>query len=110
MSQIRAIQVSLLIGGVVVINQCALEKDLAQLNAGDQTEVGEQGATLSGGQNARVSLARAIYSTKEIVILDDVLSALDVKTSRWILNNCFRGDLVADRVLIIVVSQAARSC
>lgn len=51
-----------------------------------------------------MSLARAIYSKAEIIILDDVLSALDVHTSRWVVDNCFRGDLVASRTMLIVVS------
>jgi ABC-type multidrug transport system fused ATPase/permease subunit len=70
----------------------------------DAGVVGEKGMTLSGGQKARVSLARAIYSKAEIIILDDVLSALDVHTSRWIVDNCFRGDLVTGRTMLIVVS------
>ncbi|QRV86056.1 ABC transporter [Ceratobasidium sp. AG-Ba] len=90
-----------------VIRQCALERDLTLLEAGDQTEVGEKGMTLSGGQKARVSLARAIYSKAEIVILDDVLSALDVHTSRWIVDNCFRGDLVTGRTVLIVTHNVA---
>ncbi|KAF8758431.1 P-loop containing nucleoside triphosphate hydrolase protein [Rhizoctonia solani] len=84
-----------------VISQCALERDLTLFDAGDQTEVGEKGMTLSGGQKARVSLARAIYSKADIIILDDVLSALDVHTSRWIVDHCFRGELVAGRTMII---------
>lgn len=51
-----------------------------------------------------MSLARAIYSKAEIIILDDVLSALDVHTSRWIVDNCFHGDLVSGRTMLIVVS------
>ncbi|CEL51761.1 ATP-binding cassette transporter abc4 OS=Schizosaccharomyces pombe (strain 972 / ATCC 24843) GN=abc4 PE=3 SV=1 [Rhizoctonia solani AG-1 IB] len=90
-----------------VISQCGLERDLTLFDAGDQTEVGEKGMTLSGGQKARVSLARAIYSKAEIIILDDVLSALDVHTSRWIVDNCFRGDLVAGRTMIIVTHNVA---
>ncbi|CAE6473454.1 unnamed protein product [Rhizoctonia solani] len=90
-----------------VLSQCALDKDLTLFDAGDQTEVGEKGLTLSGGQKARVSLARAIYSKAEIVILDDVLSALDVHTSRWIVDNCFRGDLVTGRTVLIVTHNVA---
>ncbi|CCO37550.1 ATP-binding cassette transporter abc4 Short=ABC transporter abc4 [Rhizoctonia solani AG-1 IB] len=90
-----------------VIRQCALERDLTLFEAGDQTEVGEKGMTLSGGQKARVSLARAIYSKADIVILDDVLSALDVHTSRWIVDECFRGELVAGRTMIIVTHNVA---
>ncbi|KZT60612.1 multidrug resistance-associated ABC transporter [Calocera cornea HHB12733] len=84
-----------------VMYQCALEKDLALLSAGDQTEVGEKGLTLSGGQKARITLARAIYSSAQTIILDDVLSALDVHTSRWIVNRCLQGDLTAGRTIII---------
>ncbi|KAG8684445.1 hypothetical protein FRC11_012098, partial [Ceratobasidium sp. 423] len=90
-----------------VISQCGLERDLTLFDAGDETEVGEKGMTLSGGQKARVSLTRAIYSKAEIIILDDVLSALDVHTSRWIVDNCFRGDLVAGRTMIIVTHNVA---
>ncbi|KAF8744087.1 P-loop containing nucleoside triphosphate hydrolase protein, partial [Rhizoctonia solani] len=90
-----------------VISQCGLERDLTLFDAGDQTEVGEKGMTLSGGQKARVSLARAIYSKADIIILDDVLSALDVHTSRWIVDHCFRGELVAGRTMIIVTHNVA---
>ncbi|KAH7340932.1 ABC transporter type 1, transmembrane domain-containing protein [Rhizoctonia solani] len=90
-----------------VIFQCGLETDLKMLKSGDQTEVGEKGVTLSGGQRARVSLARAIYSKAEIIILDDILSALDVHTSRWIIDKCFRGDLVVGRTLIVATHNVA---
>ncbi|QRW27528.1 ABC transporter transmembrane region [Rhizoctonia solani] len=90
-----------------VISQCALERDLTLFEAGDQTEVGEKGMTLSGGQKARVSLARAIYSKADIIILDDVLSVLDVHTSRWVVDHCFRGELVAGRTMIIVTHNVA---
>jgi ABC-type multidrug transport system fused ATPase/permease subunit len=59
------------------LTACALDKDLDIFEDGDQTEIGEKGITLSGGQKARVSLARAVYSRAQNVLLDDILSALD---------------------------------
>lgn len=56
---------------------CALDKDMIALEDGDLTEVGEKGITLSGGQKARVALARAVYSRARNLLLDDVLSAVD---------------------------------
>ncbi|KZT69185.1 hypothetical protein DAEQUDRAFT_727082 [Daedalea quercina L-15889] len=92
-----------------VIDQCGLKQDLDLLDAGDLTEVGEKGLTLSGGQKARITLARAIYSPAEILLLDDVLAALDVHTSQWIVSKCFTGDLVRDRTLILVTHNVAIS-
>ncbi|KAG1858585.1 hypothetical protein C8R48DRAFT_775022 [Suillus tomentosus] len=88
-----------------VLYQCALERDLTLFEAGDQTEVGEKGLTLSGGQKARITLARAIYSSANTLLLDDVLAALDVHTSKWIVDKCFAGDLVQDRTIILVAVQ-----
>ncbi|KAF5327412.1 hypothetical protein D9619_003959 [Psilocybe cf. subviscida] len=90
-----------------VIYQCALKRDLNLFDAGDLTEVGEKGLTLSGGQKARVTLARAIYSSAEIVLLDDVLAALDVHTSKWIVEECFTGDLVRGRTIVLVTHNIA---
>lgn len=52
---------------------------------------------------ARVTLARAIYSSADIILLDDVLAALDVHTARWVVENCFKGDLVKGRTILLVV-------
>lgn len=90
-----------------VLYQCALERDLELFQAGDDTEVGEKGLTLSGGQKARVTLARAIYSKAEIILLDDVLAALDVHTSKWIVDKCLKGDLIADRTVLMVTHNVA---
>ncbi|KAJ6470738.1 hypothetical protein C8R47DRAFT_1298099 [Mycena vitilis] len=90
-----------------VIYQCALERDLELFEAGDQSEVGEKGLTLSGGQKARCTLARAIYSRADILLLDDVLAALDVHTSKWIVEKCFSGDLVKGRTVILVTHNVA---
>ncbi|KAI0705524.1 P-loop containing nucleoside triphosphate hydrolase protein [Earliella scabrosa] len=90
-----------------VIKQCALERDLSLFEAGDKTEVGEKGITLSGGQKARITLARAVYSSADILLLDDVLAALDVHTGRWIVEKCFKGDLVRGRTVILVSHNVA---
>jgi ABC-type methionine transport system ATPase subunit len=68
-----------------VLDACNLVADLQQLGiAGDLTEIGERGVTLSGGQKARVALARCVYSQSDIVLLDDILSALDAATGKTI--------------------------
>ncbi|KAI0351013.1 multidrug resistance-associated ABC transporter [Trametes cingulata] len=90
-----------------VIKQCALERDLSLFEAGDKTEVGEKGITLSGGQKARITLARAVYSSAEILLLDDVLAALDVHTGKWIVDQCFRDGLVRGRTVLLVSHNVA---
>ncbi|PWN42694.1 putative YCF1 [Ceraceosorus guamensis] len=60
-----------------VVAACALEPDFAVLPEGDETEVGEKGVSLSGGQKARVALARAVYARADIYLLDDPLAAVD---------------------------------
>ncbi|KAL6414685.1 Metal resistance protein YCF1 [Ilyonectria robusta] len=69
------------------IQACALLDDFAQLPDGDETVVGERGISLSGGQKARVSLARAVYARADIYLLDDVLSAVDSHVGRHIIDN-----------------------
>uniref|UniRef100_A0A8C6AL61 Multidrug resistance-associated protein 1-like n=1 Tax=Monodon monoceros TaxID=40151 RepID=A0A8C6AL61_MONMO len=65
-----------------VLEACALLPDLEQLPNGDQTEIGERGVNISGGQRHRVSLARAVYSGADIYLLDDPLSAVDVHVGK----------------------------
>lgn len=62
-----------------------------QLKGGDSASVGESGSTLSGGQKARIALARAAYQDKSVYLLDDVLSAVDAVVARNIFNNCIMG-------------------
>lgn len=76
-----------------VIYACALEADLEILPAGDRTEIGERGITLSGGQKARINLARAVYADSEIILLDDVLSAVDARVGKHIVEHCILGML-----------------
>lgn len=66
-----------------VMKVCALERDLTLFADGDQTQIGERGIALSGGQKARISLARALYfADADIYLLDDPLSAVDAHVSK----------------------------
>ncbi|XP_028903290.1 ATP-binding cassette sub-family C member 10 isoform X1 [Ornithorhynchus anatinus] len=76
-----------------VLEACALWDDLKILPAGDQTEVGEKGVTLSGGQRARIALARAVYQEKELYLLDDPLAAVDANVANHLLHKCILGIL-----------------
>ncbi|XP_074899136.1 ATP-binding cassette sub-family C member 10 isoform X2 [Buteo buteo] len=76
-----------------VVEACALSKDLNILPAGDQTEVGENGVTLSGGQKARIALARAVYQEKELYLLDDPLAAVDADVANHLMQKCILGVL-----------------
>jgi ATP-binding cassette, subfamily C (CFTR/MRP), member 1 len=69
------------------VHACALLEDFASLPDGDQTEVGERGISLSGGQKARLTLARAVYARADIYLLDDVLSAVDQHVGRHLIDN-----------------------
>ena len=69
------------------IKACALLDDFSQLPDGDETVVGERGISLSGGQKARVALARAVYARADIYLLDDVLSAVDSHVGKHIMEN-----------------------
>ncbi len=74
------------------------------LPAGDRTEIGERGINLSGGQKARVSLARAVYQNADIYLLDDPLSAVDQHVSKRIFSNCIRG-LLKGKTVVLVTHQ-----
>ncbi|KAI6071753.1 multidrug resistance-associated protein 7 [Aix galericulata] len=76
-----------------VLEACALSEDLNILPAGDQTEVGENGVTLSGGQKARIALARAVYQEKELYLLDDPLAAVDADVANHLMRKCILGVL-----------------
>ena len=72
---------------VDTIQICELERDLQILGCGDLTEIGEKGINLSGGQKARIGLARAVYAQKDIYLLDDPISALDASVRKKIIEN-----------------------
>lgn len=83
-----------------VIYACALDDDINLLPAGDRTEIGERGITLSGGQKARINLARAVYSDALIYLFDDVISAVDARVGKHIVQNLFRGLLYGKTVIL----------
>ncbi|XP_067143928.1 LOW QUALITY PROTEIN: ATP-binding cassette sub-family C member 10 [Centruroides vittatus] len=71
-----------------VLEACALVDDLKTFPAEDETEIGDRGITLSGGQKARIALARAVYQDFDLYLLDDPFSAIDTNVSNHIFKNC----------------------
>ncbi|XP_032258645.1 multidrug resistance-associated protein 4 isoform X3 [Phoca vitulina] len=87
-----------------VIKACALKKDFQLLEDGDLTVIGDRGATLSGGQKARVNLARAVYQDADIYLLDDPLSAVDAEVGRHLFELCICQTL-HEKITILVTHQ-----
>ncbi|OXU29089.1 hypothetical protein TSAR_009220 [Trichomalopsis sarcophagae] len=79
------------------------DKENFQLPYGDKTQVGERGLSLSGGQRARVNLARAVYRNADIYLIDDPLSAVDAHVAKDIFENCINGYL-SDKTRILVTN------
>jgi len=89
-----------------VLAACDLEKDLAVLAHGDDAQVGPKGVTLSGGQRWRIALARALYSEASILVLDDVLSAVDAHVGQLIVDRALTGELARGRTIILATHHA----
>lgn len=89
----------------LTIEACALVDDFRNLPDGDQTEVGERGISLSGGQKARLTLARAVYARADIYLLDDVLSAVDQHVGRHLINKVLgRNGLLSGKTRILATN------
>ena len=91
----------------VAIWASCLGPDLVQLPKGDLTQIGERGVNLSGGQKARIALARALYrKSPSMYVFDDVLSALDVHVTKTIIRRCFDG-ILKGRTCIVTTNSTA---
>ncbi|KAH2356791.1 hypothetical protein KXW91_005021 [Aspergillus fumigatus] len=89
----------------LTVEACALVDDFRNLPDGDQTEVGERGISLSGGQKARLTLARAVYARADIYLLDDVLSAVDQHVGRHLINKVLgRNGLLSGKTRILATN------
>jgi ATP-binding cassette subfamily C (CFTR/MRP) protein 4 len=82
----------------------ALDKDFNLFPNGDQTTVGERGVSLSGGQKARVNLARSLYVDADIYLMDDPLSAVDTHVGRHLFDKAINGFL-RDKIRVLVTHQ-----
>jgi len=89
---------------IKAIKASQLERDLQLFGKGLNTVIGERGVNISGGPKARISLARAVYSNADIVLLDDPLSAVDPEVANKIFDECVLGAL-KDKLTILVTHQ-----
>ncbi|XP_071088769.1 ATP-binding cassette sub-family C member 4-like [Haliotis cracherodii] len=87
-----------------VIQACALTRDLSMMSHGDQTLVGERGLLLSGGQKARITLARSVYRDDDVYLLDDPLSAVDPKVGKHIFHSCIC-EVLQSKTRVLVTHQ-----
>ncbi|KAL3931766.1 MAG: hypothetical protein SGPRY_000991, partial [Prymnesium sp.] len=91
-----------------VLFACALENDLSHLPSGDASEIGERGITVSGGQKARIALARACYAEADVYLLDDVLSAVDAHVGSHLMQHCVLDLLVRRGKAVVLATHHTR--
>ena len=89
---------------VEIVNSCQLMADLEQLPASDETEIGERGVNISGGQKQRVAFARAAYCNRDIILMDDPLSAVDAHVCLALFDECIQKTL-GGRTRVLVTHQ-----
>ncbi|XP_065162919.1 probable multidrug resistance-associated protein lethal(2)03659 isoform X2 [Atheta coriaria] len=85
----------------LVVKRCALDRDFELFPYGDKTIVGERGVSLSGGQRARINLARAVYKEADVYLLDDPLSAVDTHVGKHLFEACIAGYLKSKAVVLV---------
>ncbi|XP_022714739.1 ABC transporter C family member 13 isoform X2 [Durio zibethinus] len=83
------------------LQACALDVDISLMAGHDLAYIGEKGTNLSGGQRARLALARAIYQDSDVYMLDDILSAVDAHVAKWILQNAILGPLMEHKTCVL---------
>ena len=88
-----------------IVSCCSLRPDLEMMPSGDMTEIGEKGINLSGGQKARISLARALYSNGDIYLLDDPCSSVDAHVGKSIFDSVIGpSGMLRDKTRIFVTN------
>ncbi|KAJ7869699.1 P-loop containing nucleoside triphosphate hydrolase protein [Mycena olivaceomarginata] len=86
-----------------VIHGCGLRQDIESLPRRDMTKLGDKGSTLSGGQRQRLAIARAVYARADLVLLDDVFSALDGETEAHVFTSLFgSGGMLKGKTVVLV--------
>uniref|UniRef100_A0A0E0A5Y9 ABC transporter C family member 13 n=1 Tax=Oryza glumipatula TaxID=40148 RepID=A0A0E0A5Y9_9ORYZ len=84
-----------------VIHACTLDVDISAMVGGDMSHIGEKGLNLSGGQRARLALARALYHDSDVYLFDDVLSSVDSQVASYILENAIMGPQMKRKTRIL---------
>ncbi|CAL5046453.1 unnamed protein product [Urochloa decumbens] len=84
-----------------VIQACALDVDISTMARGDMSYIGEKGTNLSGGQRARLALARALYQNSDVYLFDDILSAVDSQVASWILEKAIMGPQLMQKTRLL---------
>ncbi|KAK8803865.1 hypothetical protein WA158_001559 [Blastocystis sp. Blastoise] len=93
------------------LHVCCMEDDLKVLKGGEMCEIGDRGINLSGGQKARIGLARCVYSDTDIVIMDDPIAAVDAHVGKYLFNKCIKTELNGKtRILVTNALQYLPKC
>ncbi len=96
---------------LAILKVCCLEDDLKMLAGGDQCEIGDRGINVSGGQKARISIARCCYSDSDVVVMDDPIAAVDSHVGKALFNKCISKYMKGrTRILVTNATQYLHKC